>query len=257
VVALGEFTRGRWERVAKPFEHFRAADVLRERTYAAVASGFNDILDATEGGNGPYKLQKGTKNYDARMLAVNADIAPMFWPLFDVDWIRWLYGLCEIPFVPKIDAALHSSPPDSQSGWIHTDLCSAWFDEDAECAQNGLMFADRNRCDYFSGKPTPLACRPIEYVRAATVIYYLCNDHWSSGDGGETALYASKGKNSPYSLVAPFNNTVLVFKCSPHSYHRFIANRRSARNSVIFWLHSTVDYALSQWGTAINRPQPK
>src|SRR5208337_3787 len=90
----------------------------------------------------------------------------------------------------RIDGALHSSPKNSRTGWIHTDYCSAWFDESAE-DRGGILFPDRTRCQYFDGQPKVADAKPVEYVRAATLIFYCCNDDWRAGDGGETALYAA------------------------------------------------------------------
>jgi Rps23 Pro-64 3,4-dihydroxylase Tpa1-like proline 4-hydroxylase len=86
------------------------------------------------------------------------------------------------------------------------------------------------------------------------MIYYLNNDGWQPGDGGETALFATgKLGVGPFGLCPPVNNSLLLFECTPHSFHSLIANPRRARDSVILWLHSTVEDAEAKWGTAINR----
>jgi hypothetical protein len=255
MATLDEFVLGKWSRLTTPFAHFRAEELLSPASYGAIASAFAEILNATDNdGAGRYKLRRSAENYDARMLAMDWQIADMFGPLFKIDWIKWLSEICEVPFLGRVDAALHSSPSGSRTGWIHTDLCSGWFDESYHDngGRDDLLFPDRSRCDYFTGRSRKPGSRPVEYVRAATAIIYLCNDNWSQGDGGETALYAS-AKGSDVSLIPPINNSALVFKCSPHSHHRFIRNPGRCRNSIIFWLHTTVDYATSEWGTAVNR----
>ena len=74
--------------------------------------------------------------------------------------------------------------------------------------------------------------------------------------GGETGLYAAKvdREHTTIELVPPADNTLLLFECSPHSYHRFIANPGRRRNCIIIWLHASVDAALSRWPDAVGLP---
>jgi hypothetical protein len=217
------------------------------------ARPFDRSLDSTEGREkGAYRLRKLNPRYDARMLAMNRSLAPGFKPLFSRPWLQSLAHLVRLPELDRIDGGLHSSPAGSRTGWIHTDLCSGWFDESEGAPP---PFPRREKVDYFTGAAKSEDARPMEYVRGATMIYYLCNDDWKPGDGGETGLYGSSkvGSRAPCYLLPPLNNTALVFECSPHSYHRFIANPGRERNSIILWLHTTVGKAESMWGDGINR----
>jgi hypothetical protein len=249
------FAYGDWWAFRQPFFHYRALNVLDPTAYNALSSVFFSILDATTfPGDAPYKLRKSGGQYDALVLAMNDSLAPEFAPLFSESWLRSLAGLFSLPFIGRVDGGLHSSPPNSRTGWVHTDLCSAWFDE-ANVSGRPIAFADHSTCDYFFGHKKRAEALPNEYVRAVTAIYYLCNDGWQKGDGGETALYsvAAPSPSSEVVLVPPENNSLLVFECTPHSYHRFVANPGRRRNSVILWLHTTVDEALTRWGAAIAR----
>ncbi|MFE7313976.1 2OG-Fe(II) oxygenase [Streptomyces sp. NPDC057555] len=245
---------GDWWGYRTPFRHWRASDVLNEASYQEVSSAFEAILKTTDGQlEGPHRLRKSSANYDAQILPVNNDVAGLFSPLFSHEWIRSLHQFISVPETHRIDAALHSSLPGSRTGWIHTDFCSGWFDE--TIASDDLVFASRATCDYFTGRLVDRSATPKEYIRAATMIYYLCNDDWSKGDGGETALYgaAKQRDRTTVGLVPPLNNTLLLFECSPHSYHRFITNKRRRRNSIILWLHTTVEGAESRWLDAVHR----
>jgi 2-oxoglutarate-Fe(II)-dependent oxygenase superfamily protein len=222
-----------------------------------VSSAFTSILETTAGTrDGKYRLKRTNPNYDAQMLPMSNALAPSFDPFFSGEWLRSLFDLAGLPELAQIDGALHSSPRGSRDGWIHTDHCSGWFDDGP--AQE-RVFPDRNRCNYFTGEPKTPEARPVEYVRAVTMIYYLCNDGWRQGDGGETGLYpaARVGSRSPAVLVPPIDNSAFVFECSPHSYHRFVANPGRTRNSIILWLHATVQQAESMWGSAVNRRAPR
>jgi len=251
---------GNWYEHKSPFTHFRAKNVLTNIAYDKVSTAFNIILDATNNinpENSAYRLRRsGQKNYDAWMLRINRELATIFAPFFSEDFLRSLAELVSLPFIPRIEGALHSSPSNSRTGWIHHDFCSAWFDESNP--GEGILYPN-NGCEYFTGKLVDPSAKPVEYVRAAALIYYLCNDGWRNGDGGETALYgaAKETINTRYDLIKPINNTLFFFRCSPHSYHRFITNPGMTRNSIILWLHMEAGFAESKWGESINRRSSK
>jgi hypothetical protein len=116
----------------------------------------------------------------------------------------------------------------------------------SQCTLRG--FPNSGQCDYFTGRVKSPSARPVAYVRAATLIYYLCNDGWAPLDGGQTALYSTMRGDGACEPVPPLNNTLVFFECCPHSYHRFVANLGRARNSIILWLHLPVAEAEGRWG---------
>jgi hypothetical protein len=246
---------GQWWEHAEPFRHYGATGVFDAATYARLERQFTEILDATSGKiDGEYTLKKVLGNYDAQILGFNDILAEKFAPIFTDDWLRPITSFLGMKYLPRVEGALHSNPKNSSTGWIHTDLCSGWFDEKYSDREK-LTLPPRGRCNYFTGRTTKLDAEPEEYIRSATLIFYLCNDEWTSSDGGETGLYgaARETPNTEKRLVPPVNNSLLLFECSPHSYHRFVANPGRARNSIILWLHSTVENAQEKWGAAINR----
>jgi 2OG-Fe(II) oxygenase superfamily len=253
----GVLQYGQWWEYKYPFRHLRATDILPAKSYDAISAAFSEILNATQcTREGQPRFRQSTANYDVEMLALNKSLAPRFQPFFTQRWLKSLSGLLDIPFTAKIDGALHSAPKGSRTGWIHTDCCSGWFDADTEATSDGIIFPDRSRCDYFEGRAHVADAKPVEYIRAATFIFYLCNPSWKSGQGGETGLYSSakESSNARFDLIPPRDNTLLLFECSPHSYHRFITNPGCRRNSIILWLHSTPKFASSRWGAdAIKR----
>ncbi len=239
-----------------PFRHFRAQSILDPESYGRVCSAFREILEITAGERkGVYRLKQSNPKYDANMLGMSDDLAPSFDPFFSWPWLQSLYRLVGLPEVPRIDGGLHSSAQGSRDGWIHSDLCSGWFDESP--GWQGV-FPNREKCDYFSGQTRSKDAKPVEYVRAATMIFYLCNEGWSQGDGGETGLYGSSriGSHTPVDLLPPVDNSILLFECSPHSYHRFVTNPGRTRNSIILWLHTRTEQAEAMWGNAIHRRKP-
>jgi hypothetical protein len=245
-----------WFVCERPFRHIRAERVFGETCYAALQGAFRAIKQG-----GPTITERGAwfvsgqPGYDALVVAMNQQLASRFPPFFERRWIDFLAGLLNLPLLPQVDGGLHHIPANSRSGWIHNDFCSAWFDG----RLNGnVVLPDRTKCDYFTGTPRSDDARPREYVRAATMIFYLENDAWQESSGGETGLYAtSRADLGPVYVVPPVNNTLLLFECSPHSYHRLLANPGCSRNSIILWLHDTVEHAQARWGGAVTRRKPR
>lgn len=244
-----------WQEHPLPFRHFSASDVFDAATYRQLHEQFTQILETTAGlREGRYKLRPTQGANDGLVLGLTDQLATAFAPLFTETWLRSLAALLELDFLPRIEGALHSNPQGSRTGWIHTDCCSAWFDEH-DARREQLMLPPRGRCSYFTGKPKVADARPVEYIRAATMIFYLCNDGWKNGDGGETAIYSQDHEtpDTQVKLIEPRNNSLFLFECSPHSHHRFITNPGRRRNSIILWLHATVADAQARWGDGVHR----
>jgi Rps23 Pro-64 3,4-dihydroxylase Tpa1-like proline 4-hydroxylase len=81
------------------------------------------------------------------------------------------------------------------------------------------------------------------------MIFYLANPPWKPGVGGETGLYTSMTDpvDAAASAVPPVNNTMLIFENTPESFHSFISNTKQTRNSLILWLHRTVEETNRLW----------
>jgi hypothetical protein len=89
----------------------------------------------------------------------------------------------------------------------------------------------------------------VQVVRAVAMIFYVANGSWTEGDGGETGLFQSARQSlrEPTARIPPEDNSILLFECTPTSYHTFLQNTRRERNSVIMWLHRTKNDAFSRW----------
>ncbi|WP_433757792.1 2OG-Fe(II) oxygenase family protein [Nocardia sp. CA-135398] len=86
-------------------------------------------------------------------------------------------------------------------------------------------------------------------MRAVAVLFYFGNPDWRPGDGGETGLFAHIGANPvPALTVPPLNNSLLLFECTPRSWHSFVGDNVAARNSVMMWLHRPKEDVLRRWG---------
>jgi len=236
-----------WWEYSQPFRHVHITNLLDAAKYRVVTDRFRQVRSPVRDA-----FKARIANYGAHIAAIDETLALDFSPLFLPSFIETLYRILKLPSLSRIDGALHHHPPGSVTGWIHTDYCSAWFDE----AVSG-RFPNRLTCGYFEGEVKSVTARPVEYVRAATMIYYLDNDDWRPGDGGETAVYSTPSGAGPMALIAPISNTAVLFECTPHSYHRFIENRRIARNSIVLWLHCTLEEAHARFGGGVSRRGPR
>ena len=86
-----------------------------------------------------------------------------------------------------------------------------------------------------------------------SVLFIWPTGRWRPGDGGETALYASSSDApvaGPAPTVAPIDNSLVLFECTPYSWHTFLSNRVRPRESLVMWLHRTKQQTIERWGEA-------
>jgi hypothetical protein len=244
-----------WARHREPFVHVRAEGVFEQQVYDQLVAQFNQVMENTRLGETQKPVfRPPSKSYDAMICGLTYKSAQSFLPLFDPDWLKALASIAGFDDARIIDGALHHVPQGSRSGYIHTDFCSAWFDRSNE--DDIVRFPVRGMTDYFSGVVRSPAARPVEYIRVATMIFYLANDGWTEGDGGETGLFSTASGIGPKALCPPVNNSLLLFECMPHSFHALQGNPGRDRNSIILWLHADVESVLQRWPTGANRRKP-
>ena len=247
---------GRWTEYRQPFVHIHGTDIFAPETYRKLSEEFATVVEHTLSGTRDCAtMARSTPDYDALILAMSASLCDNFVPMFTCEWKDRIARLFSLPLTSRIDGALHHVPRGSRPGWLHTDLCSGWFVRTStlETGQEPV-FPDRSRCDYFRGVPHTPDVQPEEYIRAVSMIYYLNNDGWTEGEGGETGLYSTARSNiGPRKAIPPKNNTLILFECTPHSFHRLLANPGRHRNSIVVWFHTTSEFGAARWGGAIAR----
>jgi hypothetical protein len=159
------------------------------------------------------------------------------------DYCAQLFGL---ELSDEVVAEFHHHLPGSRSDSWHDDYNLAYFAPAAQHGMNPWHF----QCNYMDGSGLP-AGQALTRYRALTLIYYFGADNWRPGMGGETELGAERGVSVECRVaVAPRPNRLLVFECSPGSYHRFTSNIGFIRNSVILWYHGYGADALRRYGQA-------
>ena len=82
--------------------------------------------------------------------------------------------------------------------------------------------------------------RTVFPAHALVLLFHLGSDQWRPGEGGETALYPAAADDAP-ALVAPLANSLVLFECTSHTWHRYLGGNRGAGDSVMMWLHRPHD----------------
>ena len=230
----------RWWHRSQPFPHVVAHDVLRRPVYDDVTRAFRELL-----GNGGGYLA----GHDIHGCTLTADYRGPLQIFVSRPWHDMLAGVAGVETTGDVNCGLHHHEVGSASGFPHNDLNPGWFA--GPPAEDGIRLAQSALCDYTTGELLTPGDQPArETVRAVAAIFYLDNPPWAAGDGGATGLYrnASDPPDCPVAVVPPVSNSMLIFECTPFSYHGFITNRRHPRNSVVLWLHRPRPDVIRLWG---------
>lgn len=231
----------RWIKRCQPFPHVIAYEVFRLAVYERLERRFIDLLDETAGR--PYM-----RRHDIYGRTVEPDIAHHFDPLLTRPWHDLLARVLGITATGHVAVGMHHHRIGSRHGFPHNDLNPGWFL--GEPPSNNLLISGPE-IDYTTGALLrATSAPPVKTIRAAAALFYLANPNWEPGDGGATGLYRSADDDvrRPAAAVPPLNNSMLLFECTPRSFHGFISNRTNPRNSIIMWLHRPKDDVIARWG---------
>jgi 2OG-Fe(II) oxygenase superfamily len=232
----------RWIRRKRPFPHVIAYDVFRPVAYRRLEEAFTELLAETA--DRPYM-----ERHDIDGRTVDEELAGRFAPLLGRDFHDLLAGALGIVATGHVAVGMHHHRVGSQHGFPHNDLNPGWFRGTPSSEE--LVYTGPH-VDYTSGASLDgdTTVAPTETVRAASLLFYLANPPWEDGDGGVTGLYRSATDDieHPVGFAPPLNNSILLFECTPSSFHGFIGNRRSPRNSIVMWLHRPKRDVVARWG---------
>jgi 2OG-Fe(II) oxygenase superfamily len=230
----------RWWQCDVPFRHYVATSVFTPDIYAGLVESFRASLSK----------QGYLAKHDIHGTTFEPGLSGPLSLFVSRDWHDLVAGLFNVRATGHISGGTHHHEPGSKDGFPHNDLNPGWFlDYDSD---DGIVLPQHSLCQYTTGATTS-TLPPRRVIRAVALLYYLDNPAWRQGDGGETALYASASDpiDAPLARIAPRNNTLLAFECTPYSYHAFIGNRINPRNSVIMWIHREPDEVSARWGPGV------
>ena len=238
-----------WRWRAEPFPHVVAERVFTDEVYASFAHELRSRLEGTWPADGP-GFHRNMRGYDALGMDFHPGWTGPLRFFLSRAWHDCIAEVFGVAASGHVSGGLHHHKPGSASGQIHNDLNPGWFAE-YESA-DGIMVTRPDVCRYATGETEPPGLPVTEVVRGVAVLFYLENLSWSPGDGGTTGLYrgATDNVEVPVLEVAPRDNTLLAFECTPTSFHSFVRNRRHPRNSLIYWLHRPKADVVARWGEA-------
>ena len=253
-MALAEkLANRRWLRREKPFPHVVATDVFTPAAYRDIEVAFQQLLALGLGDpRERERFSRSIEGYDVYALSLQPSLPEPLHVFFSREWHDAIAAVAGGHATGDVDGALHHHPPGTLSGRPHNDLNPGWFAGEADPGEVNL--SDGRRCSYQSGRLGAAGVggpSPRETIRAVAVLFYVNNPPWRPGDGGETGLYLDgrARTENPVLAVPPRNNSLLLFECTPRSYHAFIRNTVQPRNSVIHWLHRTKEDVIRRWGS--------
>ncbi|MEV0249684.1 2OG-Fe(II) oxygenase [Nocardia sp. NPDC050712] len=237
------FAHRRWVRRALPFPHVYVRDVFAEGFYRRLAEEYERIRrDRVD------EFFAVSERYSADQISL-PDLQDGPLALFSSrEWHDLITGVMGVQTTGDVEGAVHHHPPGSPTGWAHCDLAPAWFPGDPPGPDEIRLPSPTVNIHNGTREPDVTA---RETVRAIAIMYYLGNAEWSPGDGGETALFAHlNGQDAPPPdlLVPPLNNSMVMFECTPRTWHTFAGNNVADRNCVVMWLHRPKSDVVQRWG---------
>jgi hypothetical protein len=187
------------------------------------------------------------------------------------EWRDMVASVLGVKVTPHVAGGIHHHDIGSANGMVHSDYNPVYFPQVDEPAAGRkrppagarsrgpagrgdlapVQLSQAGLVGYTTGVPEKRGVKIVPVARAVAFLYYLGNEPWVRGDGGETGLYRrlSDPVDQPTVAIPPHNNTLVAFECTPSSFHSFVTNRRLERNCVIAWFHRTIDDVESRWGS--------
>ncbi len=233
-------------RLEEPFPHIIARNVFQEHFYRGIASQIRAILNRGLSEELSYGRFSRMAGYDAYGISFDRSLSGDLTVFTSPSWHSLLTSLFAVEGTGDIYAGAHHHIPGSGNGKIHNDFNPGWFPANPS---REVRFPDHRLCDYKTGEGALSPSEKVQVFRAVAMIFYLENDEWAPGDGGETGLFDAEPTRprAPYARIPPENNSILLFECTPRSYHAFLSNPGKARTSIIMWAHRTRADVLARW----------
>jgi hypothetical protein len=239
----------RWHISSSPFTYVTATNVFTEPIYSRLESAFRSLLEQglfeTPTRN---RFSRIFRNYDAYGAHVPKDSTNALTLLLTNEWHDLLASVFNLDVTRDVSIELHHHSKGSLNGSVHNDFNPGWFLENHDQSVINVSGYD---CAYRTGKTMIDGRISVQRMRALACIFYIANETWHRGEGGETGLYKMRDApvDQPDVTVPPINNTLVAFPITPYTFHCFMGNNRHARNAIIFWLHRKYEDAKTEWGS--------
>lgn len=226
----------------EPFSHVVIDDLFTDDVYKGLLHHFNSVIERgfskerDDTRFHPFLDLKGDFAYDGYLYVPRLGEAPELELFPSLAWNMLFSSLFNQPTGWCTSFAYHFHSSGDRTGFVHHDYASKLFAV-TDRLDNGVIYRDR-------GVSSQIKLNSQRRIIA--LLYYLGNEEWQEGDGGETGLYRSKVESAA-KLVAPKNNRLLAFQISPDSLHAFQQNFK-ARSSIVQWFHIDEPWAKERYG---------
>ncbi len=228
----------------EPIPHIIVDNFFTENVYKELVSYFRQCFDngLVEGMDSdrfhPFLNLKGAFAYDGYIRSLRYGENKVLDILFSAEWNLLFSKIFNQQTDWCTQTAFHYHPPNNRTGFVHHDYVSKKFMSNNKLP-NGVITGE---------VPTYKKDDPRVYtsMRIVSLLYYLNNDSWKGGDGGETGLYLTK-EGSPVKLIEPVNNRLFAFQISPRSFHAFQKNFKP-RSSIVQWFHVDPEWCEKKYG---------
>ena len=212
--------------IKEPFPHIVVDNFFTPEVYQGLSQRFADVasLGLSDTINDATRFHLFDMDYDGYLFMPRCSLAPSD-PLrifFSLEWNMFFSKLFSQHTGFETSLAFHHHPPHNRTGFVHSDFADKYFNLTSRLPNGVIPYATLDK------SLTPRR-------RIIALLYFLNNDGWREGMGGETGLYA-KDMKTLVKKVAPINNRLLAFHISPHSMHAFQENH-TPRNSFVQWFH--------------------
>ncbi len=240
-------TNNQWSVKNYPFKYINETDVFTSEFYSALNTCYVEFMLSS------FNKLKRIKNSNqffpngTYVFGLNSLVPEPFKVFFSAEWYSHIISFFPSTYTLDVNIAAHCRVKENTDTWIHNDLNPGWFPiEDS----GSIIIADNSKCDYKTGKTFQDNIQVKKTVRSLAIIFYLNNPPTSEMEGGGTGLYLNLTQeiDNPTVTILPENNSILIFPCSPKSYHAFIPNVSHQRCAIVMWLHSPWDYIVSKFG---------
>ena len=242
-----------------PFPHKHLTEFLKLDFYNDVCQFFNKVLArGVEPASSPYdpnKFKRFTYGYDAAYWQAPPEIGYPINEFYSPQWIEYFSGLFGVPLSSDISITFHHQSQDSKPFSAHNDYCLVGMPKRES--------HDKTVRQYYFGSQSkeysPYFIKSVEeahdlnldvQMRSVVGIFYINNPPWREGNGGETGLYDcydSYTLNVPTKKCPPISNSMLTFETTPGSFHTYLPNKATVRNTLLFWLHSPYEQKVARF----------
>ncbi len=227
--------------MSDPYPHVVIPDFFKPTAYEnlcsvfteAMRGGLHDKRDYTLDGFHAFDIA-----YDGYTHSPQPTVDPRH-PLsifYSIEWNLFFSKLFNQCTTTETKVVFHYHPAGDKTGSVHHDHIERSPAISVPLSNGVIGYKPLTSISQSYTDLTRSSKQGAAPFQAIAILFYLLNDGWHEGDGGETGVY-SADRATRLKVVPPINNTLFAFQTSLRSMHTFQTNRKN-RHSIIQWLHA-------------------